>query len=81
VAVYVQYRKTYGLTINSIVDERRDPIKATHAAARYLKDMYDIYHDWILVIAAYNCGPGNVDKQSDDQGTGGITGYLLQVTT
>lgn len=52
----------YGLTINSIVDERRDPIKATHAAARYLKDMYEIYHDWILVIAAYNCGPGNVDK-------------------
>jgi membrane-bound lytic murein transglycosylase D len=54
--------RLYGLTINSIVDERRDPIKATHAAARYLKDMYDIYHDWILVIAAYNCGPGNVDK-------------------
>jgi membrane-bound lytic murein transglycosylase D len=52
----------YGLTINSIVDERRDPIKATHAAARYLKDMYSIYNDWILVIAAYNCGPGNVDK-------------------
>jgi len=54
--------RLYGLTINSIVDERRDPVKATHAAARYLKDMYDIYHDWILVIAAYNCGPGNVDK-------------------
>jgi membrane-bound lytic murein transglycosylase D len=52
----------YGLTINSIVDERRDPIKATHAAARYLKDMYEIYNDWTLVIAAYNCGPGNVDK-------------------
>jgi membrane-bound lytic murein transglycosylase D len=54
--------KNYGLTINSIVDERRDPVKATNAAAKYLKDMYDIYHDWILVIAAYNCGPGNVDK-------------------
>jgi membrane-bound lytic murein transglycosylase D len=52
----------YGLTINSIVDERRDPVKSTYAAAKYLKDMYDIYHDWILVIAAYNCGPGNVDK-------------------
>jgi membrane-bound lytic murein transglycosylase D len=52
----------YGLTINSIVDERRDPIKATHAAARYLKDMYAIYKDWGLVIAAYNCGPGNVNK-------------------
>jgi membrane-bound lytic murein transglycosylase D len=54
--------RLYGLTINSIVDERRDPIKATHAAARYLKDMYAIYNDWALVIAAYNCGPGNVDK-------------------
>jgi membrane-bound lytic murein transglycosylase D len=54
--------RMYGLTINSVVDERRDPIKAAHAAARYLKDMWNIYHDWVLVIAAYNCGPGNVDK-------------------
>jgi len=54
--------RMYGLTINSVVDERRDPIKATHAAARYLKDLYDIYKDWVLVIAAYDCGPGNVNK-------------------
>lgn len=54
--------RMYGLTINSVVDERRDPLKATHAAARYLKDLYKIYDDWILVIAAYNCGPGNVNK-------------------
>lgn len=54
--------RMYGLTINSVVDERRDPVKATHAAARYLKDLYKIYNDWILVIAAYNCGPGNVNK-------------------
>ncbi len=54
--------RLYGLTINSIIDERRDPVKATHAAAKYLKDMYNIYNDWTLVIAAYNCGPGNVDK-------------------
>jgi len=54
--------RMYGLTINSVVDERRDPVRATHAAARYLKDMYSIYNDWILVIAAYNCGPGNVNK-------------------
>jgi len=54
--------RMYGLTINSLVDERRDPVKATHAAARYLKDMYNIYGDWVLVIAAYNCGPGNVNK-------------------
>ncbi len=54
--------RMYGLTINSVVDERRDPIKSTHAAARYIKDLYRIYNDWILVIAAYNCGPGNVNK-------------------
>jgi membrane-bound lytic murein transglycosylase D len=54
--------RSYGLTINSLVDERRDPIKSTYAAARYVKDLYAIYHDWTLVIAAYNCGPGNVNK-------------------
>ncbi len=54
--------RMYGLTINSIVDERRDPVKSTHAAARYMKDLYKIYNDWVLVIAAYNCGPGNVNK-------------------
>ncbi len=54
--------RMYGLTINSVVDERRDPLKATHAAAKYIKDLYKIYNDWILVIAAYNCGPGNVNK-------------------
>jgi len=52
----------YGLTINSLVDERRDPIAATHAAARYLADLHHIYHDWTLALAAYNCGPGNVNK-------------------
>ena len=54
--------RMYGLTINSVVDERRDPLKSTHAAARYIRDLYAIYNDWILVIAAYNCGPGNVNK-------------------
>jgi len=54
--------KLYGLTINSLVDERRDPIKSTYAAARYVKDLYAIYNDWTLVIAAYNCGPGNVNR-------------------
>lgn len=54
--------KIYGLESNSLVDERRDPIKATWAAARYLKEMYNIYGDWNLVIAAYNCGPGTVNK-------------------
>ena len=54
--------KLYGLENNSYVDERQDPIKSTWAAVRYLKDMYDIYKDWNLAIAAYNCGPGNVNK-------------------
>lgn len=54
--------KAYGLEINSLVDERKDPIKSTYAAARYLKDLYEIYHDWNLVLAAYNCGPGNINK-------------------
>lgn len=54
--------RMYGLTMNSVVDERRDPVKSTHAAAKYLRDLYKIYNDWILVIAAYNCGPGNVNK-------------------
>lgn len=54
--------KMYKLEISTFVDERRDPIKATDAAVRYLKDLYNIYNDWHLVIAAYNCGPGNVNK-------------------
>lgn len=54
--------KMYGLEINTFVDERRDPVKSTEAAARYLNDLYNIYKDWHLVIAAYNCGPGNVNK-------------------
>lgn len=54
--------KIYGLQATTLVDERRDPVKATRAAARYLKDLYDIYHDWNLVLAAYNCGPGTINK-------------------
>lgn len=54
--------KRYGLEVNSLIDERRCPIKSTDAAARYLKDLYQIFGDWNLVIAAYNCGPNNVNK-------------------
>ncbi|MBO5382593.1 MAG: transglycosylase SLT domain-containing protein [Bacteroides sp.] len=65
--------RLYGLESNSLVDDRLDPIKATWAAARYLKEMYDIYKDWHLVIAAYNCGPGNVNKAI--RRAGGKTDY------
>ncbi|MCC8153485.1 MAG: transglycosylase SLT domain-containing protein [Tannerellaceae bacterium] len=54
--------KSYGLEINSLIDERRDPVMSTHAACKYFKDMYAIYDDWNLVLAAYNCGPGNVNR-------------------
>ncbi len=54
--------KLYGLEINSYIDERNDPIKSSDAAARYLRDLYAIYGDWHVVIAAYNCGPGNINK-------------------
>ncbi len=54
--------RMYNLTMNSLVDERRDPYASTHAAARYLRDLYRIYKDWTLVLAAYNCGPGNVNR-------------------
>ena len=54
--------KQYKLEINTYVDERKDPRKSTEAAARFLSDLYKIYGDWQLVIAAYNCGPGNVNK-------------------
>ena len=54
--------KRYGLEVNTLIDERRDPVKASYAAAHYLSDLYKIFDDWSLVIAAYNCGPTNVNK-------------------
>ena len=54
--------KRYGLEINSLVDERMDPIRSTEAACKYLNDLYNIFNDWNLAIAAYNCGPGNINK-------------------
>jgi membrane-bound lytic murein transglycosylase D len=54
--------RLYNLKVNSFIDERKDPVKATLAACQYFKDMYAIYHDWLLVIASYNCGPGNVNR-------------------
>jgi membrane-bound lytic murein transglycosylase D len=54
--------RMYNLNMNSLVDERRDPLASSHAAARYLRDLHGIYNDWTLALAAYNCGPGNVNK-------------------
>lgn len=54
--------RMYGLEVNTLVDERLDPVKSSKVAATYLKELYSIYSDWHLVIAAYNCGPGNVNK-------------------
>ena len=73
--------KKYGLEVTSLIDERKDPIKASYAAAHYLKDLYDIFGDWSLAIAAYNCGPGNVSKAIRRAGGGktdfwGIYQYL-----
>lgn len=65
--------RMYNLEVNSLVDERSDPEKSTVAAVRYLKALYDIYNDWNLVIAAYNCGPGNVNKAI--RRSGGMTDY------
>lgn len=62
--------KSYGLEVNSLVDERRDPVRSTQAACRYLKDLYSIYKNWTLAIAAYNCGPGNVNKALARAGEG-----------
>jgi len=54
--------RQYGLVVNGYIDERRDYVKSTHAAARYLLNSYKVYHDWLLVLASYNGGLGNVNK-------------------
>ena len=62
--------KMYGLEVNTFIDDRRDPYKATDAAARHLRDLYNIFQDWGLAISAYNCGPANVRKAITRAGGG-----------
>ena len=61
--------RQYGLVVNGYVDERRDYVKSTHAAARYLLNSYKVYHDWLLVLASYNGGLGNVNKAIRNSGS------------
>lgn len=79
-----QTGKTYDLEVGTFVDERRDPLKSTHAAARYLRDLNKIYNNWPLAIAAYNCGPGNVNKaiarSGGERSFWGIYNYLPRET-
>jgi len=75
--------RLYGLNVTSTVDERRDPIAATHAAARHLRDLYNMFNDWSLAMAAYNCGAGNVNKAIRRSGRNdfwGIYSYLPRET-
>lgn len=77
--------KGLGMEVNSVVDERRDPYKSSEMAAKYLKELYNTFGDWSLAIAAYNCGPGNVNKALRRAGGGkhdfwDIYPYLLQET-
>jgi len=76
--------KGLGLEVNSLVDERRDPYRSSAMAAKYLKNLYQIYNDWSLAIAAYNCGPGNVNKALHRNGGTGdfwdIYNYLPRET-
>ena len=62
--------KGLGLEVNTLVDERRDPIRSSEMAAKYLKQLYNMYGDWSLAIASYNCGPGNVNKAMRRAGGG-----------
>jgi membrane-bound lytic murein transglycosylase D len=80
-----QTGRRYGLRIDRDVDERRDPIKSTEAAARYLRDLYDMFNDWHLSLAAYNTGEGNISRILERRGwqdywSMGERGYLVRET-
>lgn len=69
--------RIYGLTVNSLIDERMDPIKGTEAACKMLSELYRIYKDWWLVMAAYNCGAGNVNRAIARAGGGRKTFWQI----
>lgn len=66
--------KAYNLNVSSMVDDRRDPIKSTVAACQHMNDLYKMYNDWLLVLAAYNSGAGNVNKAIRRSGGKWISG-------
>lgn len=68
--------RSFGLKVNGRVDERKDLVKSTHAAAKYLKQMYERFGDWLLVVASYNCGPNRVGRVLEE--TGGKTFWDIQ---
>lgn len=70
--------KVYGLTIDNYVDERRDPVAASYAAAAYIRQAYDDLGDWLLALASYNCGKGNVTKAIERAGGGKKTFWDIQ---
>ncbi len=78
--------RQYGLEVNTLVDERRDMLKSSDAAARLLRDLYDRFGDWGLAIAAYNCGPGNIQKamaragENEQHDFWSLYGYLPRET-
>ncbi len=75
--------KLYNLKVTSFIDERMDLMKASDAAARYLRDLYNVFQDWHLAIAAYNCGPGNINraiKRSGKTTYWGMYNYLPRET-
>jgi len=70
--------KLYGLTINETIDERRDPVLASQAAAKYLLNSYSMYHDWLLAIASYNCGHNNIRWARENAGGGDLDYWAIR---